>query len=114
MLHRMMSSHKWDNYALTVHFNQIVDKPLKPLPIPDDWNIFVAIASYRDSELLRTIKHMVDQATYPERLRIVVYNQVNFYDRNDLFQIAELNDYVDNLEEKKQKPSILIENTSYE
>ena len=49
MLHEVMSSHKWDNYALTVYFNQIVDKPLKQHPIPDDWKIFVSIASYRDN-----------------------------------------------------------------
>ena len=48
MLHQVMSSHKWDNYAVTVHFNQVVDKPPKPHPIPEDWKIFISIASYRD------------------------------------------------------------------
>ena len=69
-----MSSSEWDNYAVTFYFNQVVDKPPKPHPIPDDWNIFIGIASYRDNQLIHTIKSLVDKATYPERLRIVVYN----------------------------------------
>ena len=48
MLHQVMPSHKWDNHAFTVHFNQVVDKPPKSHPIPKDWSIFVSIASYRD------------------------------------------------------------------
>ena len=48
MLHQAMSTLGWDNYAITFYFNQIVDKPPKPHPIPDDWKIFVSIASYRD------------------------------------------------------------------
>ena len=75
MLHKVMSSHKWDNYAVTFYFNQIVDKPAKPNPIPEDWKIFVGIASYRDNLLLQTMKSLISEASYPERLRIVVYNQ---------------------------------------
>ena len=41
MLHQVISSHKLDNYAVTFYFNQIVDKPAKPHPIPDDWSIFI-------------------------------------------------------------------------
>ena len=48
MLHKVMSSHKWDNYAVTFYFNQKVDKPPKAHPIPDDWKIFISLASYRD------------------------------------------------------------------
>ena len=43
-----MSSLEHDDYTLTIHFTQIVDKPIEPLPIPDDWSIFISIASYRD------------------------------------------------------------------
>ena len=75
MLHQVMSSYGWDNYALTIYFTQIVDKPSKPHPIPDDWKIFVSIASYRDIELGKTLKDVISHASYPERLRIVVYNQ---------------------------------------
>ena len=80
MLHQVMSSLSWDNYILTVYFNQIVDKPTKQHPIPDDWKIFIGIASYRDSQLLPTIKSLIHEASYPERLRIVVYNQIDFED----------------------------------
>ena len=44
-----MNSPEWDNYAVTIYFNQVVDKPPKPHPIPDDWKIFIGIASYRDN-----------------------------------------------------------------
>ena len=50
-----MSSRKWDNYALTVYFNQVVDKPVQPIPIPDNWKIFITIASYRDEQLIDTL-----------------------------------------------------------
>ena len=43
-----MSTLGWDNYAVTFYLNQVVDKPPKPHPIPEDWKIFVSIASYRD------------------------------------------------------------------
>ena len=75
MLHQVMSSHGLDNYALTIYFTQIVDKPPKPHPIPDYWKIFVSIASYRDIELEKTLRDVISHASYPERLRIVVYNQ---------------------------------------
>ena len=60
MLHQVMSSHGWDNYALTIYFTRIVDKPPKPLPIPDDWNIFVSMASYRDFETLGSVRSLVE------------------------------------------------------
>ena len=56
---------------------QIIEKPLKPHPIPDDWKIFISIASYRDIELIYTLRSLVSAATHPERLRIVVCNQNN-------------------------------------
>ena len=34
MMHQVMSSLGWNNYALTIYFNQVVNKPPKPHPIP--------------------------------------------------------------------------------
>ena len=106
-----MSSLGWDNYALTVYFNQIVDKPPKPFPIPDDWKIFVAIAAYRDLQLLHTIRSLIDEATHPERLRIVVYNQIDLTHEVDRRLAAELDDYINEVEKGPNPPSILIENS---
>ena len=71
-----------------------MDKPPKPHPIPDDWKIFIGIASYRDIQLLHTIKSLVDEATHPERLRIVAYNQLDFEHEFDLNLLEELKDYI--------------------
>ena len=46
--------------------------------------IFVSIASYRDTELPKTIKSLIDNAVYPERLRIVVLSQDRRKDHPDL------------------------------
>ena len=75
MLHQVLSSHGQNDYTLTIYFTQIVDKPMKQHPIPDGWKIFVSIASYRDIELIKTLRSLVSGATYPDRLRIVIYNQ---------------------------------------
>ena len=69
-----MSSLGWDNYSLTIYFNQVVDKPPKPHPIPNNWSIFISIASYRDIQLIYTLKSMLKMAKHPERLHIVIYN----------------------------------------
>ena len=37
--------------------------------------IFVSIASYRDSELPKTVADLISNAEHPELLRIVVYEQ---------------------------------------
>ena len=37
--------------------------------------IFISVASYRDPEILLTIKSLITQAEYPEFLRIVVFEQ---------------------------------------
>ena len=70
-----MSSQKHDNNVLTIYFNKVINKPPKPHPIPNDWSIFISIASYRDLQLVHTIRSLVKEAAHPERLRIVVYNQ---------------------------------------
>ena len=74
-----MSSLGWDNYALTFYFNQVVDKSPKSHPIPKDWSMFVSIASYRDLQLVHTLKSILTMAKHPERLRIVVYNQQDLW-----------------------------------
>ena len=79
-----MSSLEWDNYALTIHFNQVVNKPPKPHQIPEDWSMFISIASYRDYQLVHTLKSMLETAKHPERLRIVIYNQYDFWHEWDL------------------------------
>lgn len=48
MLHESRPTLGWDNYAVTFYLDQVVNKPPKPHPIPDDWKIFVGIAAYRD------------------------------------------------------------------
>ena len=75
MLHQALPTQGFDNYAITVYFNQIVDKPAKPHPIPEDWSMFISIASYRDNQLVYTLNSMIELATHPERLRIMIYDQ---------------------------------------
>ena len=89
-----MSSLGWDNYALTIYFNQVINKPPKPHPIPEDWSIFISIASYRDKELVPTLKSMLKTTKNPERLHIVIYNQQDFYQKWDLELENELNKYI--------------------
>ena len=48
MMHKVEPTVGFDNYAVTIYFNQIVNKPPKPHPIPDNWTIFVGIVAYRD------------------------------------------------------------------
>ena len=50
----------------------------KPKPKTD--TIFIQIASYRDPELLPTLKDLFDKATYPDNLRVCVAWQ---HDLND-------------------------------
>ena len=55
--HEVRPTIGYDNYALTVWFNQIVKKKeiQEPKPIPKDYTIFVGILAYRDSHLLATM-----------------------------------------------------------
>ena len=48
MLHMVRPTLGYDNYAVTVYFNQVVHKVIEPFPVPIDWSIFVHIAAYRD------------------------------------------------------------------
>ena len=60
--HEVRPTLGYDRYAVTVWFNQIVQKahnvPLE-LPMSDDYSIFVGIPSYRDSQLIHTVKSLV-------------------------------------------------------
>ena len=49
MLHMVRPTLGYDNYAVTVYFNQVVHKIPKPHPVPSTWSIFIGIAAYRDS-----------------------------------------------------------------
>jgi glycosyltransferase involved in cell wall biosynthesis len=52
-------------------------------------SIFIQIASYRDPQLAPTIKNMLENALYPDNLRIGICNQ---YHPDDVFHINEYKD----------------------
>ena len=67
----------YDNIAVTVWFNQVVEKNVPPkVPIPDDYSIFVSIPSYRDTDIVGTTTFLVRNAARPEKLRIVILNMI--------------------------------------
>jgi glycosyltransferase involved in cell wall biosynthesis len=62
--------------------------------------IFVQIASYRDPELTKTLKDMIDKATYPENLRIGIswqhsdaddWDKLDDYKDDKRFRILDIN-----------------------
>lgn len=62
--------------------------------------IFVQIASYRDPELTKTLKDMIDNATYPENLRIGIswqhsdaddWDKLDDYKEDKRFRILDIN-----------------------
>ena len=110
MYHQVMSSKRWDNYIVTVHFTQVVNKPPKPHPIPKDWKIFISIASYRDLQLVHTIRSLVENATHPERLRIVAFNQWDYWGEWDKNLDSDLNRYLVEAAKLPKPPTILMEN----
>ena len=67
--------------------------------------IFIQIPSYRDSELLSTIKDCINKAKYPENLRFAIawqhsneddWDNIDLYKHDDRFQILDI-DYKDSL-----------------
>ena len=49
LMHEVLPTLGFDNYAITVWFTQVTKKNVPPpIPIPEDYTIFVSIASYRD------------------------------------------------------------------
>ena len=58
--HEVRPTLGYDRYAVTVWFNQICQLPAKvPESIPDNYSIFVGIPSYRDSEIVSTVKSLL-------------------------------------------------------
>lgn len=62
--------------------------------------IFVQIASYRDPELLKTLKDMIDNASYPDNLRIGIawqhsdadsWDKLDDYKNDPRFRILDIN-----------------------
>ena len=109
-----MSSGEWDNYAVTVYFKHIIDKPIAPHPIPDDWKIFIGVASYRDLQLVHTLKSMVRLAKHPERLRIVILNQYNFTDEWDLNLLKGVKEFIAEAEAYPNPPTFVMEEVPHE
>ena len=72
----------------------MVNKPPTPHPIPEDWKIFVGIAAYRDLQLVHTLRSLVSNASYPERLRIVIYNQFDLWGDWDQNLLTDLKNYI--------------------
>ena len=77
--HEVRPTLGYDRYAVTVWFNQLVRKPSQQVAaiqlIPEDYSIFVGIPSYRDSQLVETVKSLISQAQHPDKLRIVIFLQ---------------------------------------
>ena len=77
--------------------------------------MFISIASYRDLELSETILNLVAKAAYHERLRIVVFNQIDLMDEWDRKQDNVLHEVIYNITTKlPNPPSIKVENIWHE
>ena len=113
LLHKVNPTVGYDNWFFTSYFTQVVNKPLPPHPIPDNWKIFVGIASYRDLQLVHTLKALVRLAAHPERLRLVILNQYNFADEWDLKLVEGVKAYIAEAESLPNAPSILMEEVSH-
>ena len=94
LLHRVNPVVGQDNYFLTSYFTQVVNKPAQPHPIPNDWKIFVSIASYRDPQLTATLKSLIGLAAHPERLRIVILNQYNTEEASDVAYANDVKNFI--------------------
>jgi hypothetical protein len=53
--------------------------------------IFIQIASYRDTELPKTIKSALEKAKFPERIYFGIYNQFDEQTENSLDEFADIN-----------------------
>ena len=83
---------------------------MKQHSIPEDWSLFISIASYRDLFLLQTIKSLIDQATHPERLRIIIYNQFDYWHDWDRKQNLKLYEYIEEVKKQENSPKFVVEN----
>lgn len=113
VLHESRPTLGWDNYAVTFYLDQVVNKPPTPHPVPNDWKMFVGIAAYRDLQLVHTLRSLVSKAAHPERLRIVVYNQYDFWGEWDQQLAADVKRYIDEAARLPNPPSILMESVSH-
>ena len=89
--HEVRPTIGYDNYALTVWFNQVVKKKkesLAPKTVPEDYTIFVGILAYRDLHLMNTMRSLYNRAYDKERLRIRVYYQINLSDFEEIMQLT--------------------------
>jgi glycosyltransferase involved in cell wall biosynthesis len=68
---------KWDEIDNITNQEIVMEEELKEQENKQK-TILVQIASYRDPEIIPTIKHCIDRAQYPERLSFVIINQYNF------------------------------------
>ena len=91
----------------------MVNKPAQPHPIPNDWKIFVSIASYRDPQLTATLKSLIRLAAHPERLRIVILNQYNFEDASDVAFANEVKAYIAEVQRQPNTPEFVMEELSH-
>ena len=61
--HEVRPTLGYDRYAVTVWFNQLVSKPVHKVEqiqsISEDYSIFVGIPSYRDSQLVETVRSLI-------------------------------------------------------
>ena len=73
--HEVRPTIGFDNYAITVWFNQIIKKKKSqaPMPIPEDYTLFVGVLAYRDSHLKETLSFIFNDAYDKDKLRIRVY-----------------------------------------
>ena len=56
--------------------------------------MFISIASYKDIQLIMTLKTLIRLAAHPERLRIAILNQYNFEDEEQLKRAEEVRAYI--------------------
>ena len=98
-----------DNWFFTTYFNQVVHKPAKPHPLPKNWDIFVSIASWKDIQLIMTLKTLIRLAAHPERLHIVILNQYDFEDEEQLKMAEEVRAYINEVKGTPGQPFIYME-----
>ena len=59
------------------------------------------------------MRSLITQATHPERLRLIIYNQYDFWNEWDQKQVAEVKKYIDFATSQPNPPTILMESVSH-
>ena len=62
--------------------------------MPNDYSIFVGIPSYRDSQIVPTVKSLCEKAADASKLRIVIFLQHDLSTDQDQTIYAELQNYI--------------------